>query len=274
MSICVNRMLSYSLTCEALLSSPLKCCCAVLMLYASAACGADYNKDELFREADQALAMSAETVRPASQSLREKWLLGVWATGLALLLDRQVEDWAKTHRQDRFNKNLSYSKDVLPLFGIAFAGLTTFQSPWTDAKLAHTSSVALASTMLTWAEVVGIKLATGRDRPGDSDSPYSFRPPNRKYDVWIDGASFPSGHTALSWAVVTPYARAYDLPWLYVIPVLSGIGRVADDAHWLSDVVAGSFIGYYTADFVERHFPSGDFGMLLTPNGVMIIKRF
>lgn len=231
---------------------------------------ADYNKDGDFREVNE----TQDRVKPARQTLSQKLLLGVGVTSLSLLLDRPVGDWAREHRQDPLNKHLSYSKDVLPLFGIGFAGLTTFQSPWSDAKLAHTSSVALASTMLTWAEVVGIKLATGRDRPEDNPSPYGFKPINRKYDVWIDGAAFPSGHTALSWAVVTPYARAYDLPWLYAIPVLSGIGRVADDAHWLSDVVAGSFVGYYTADFVERHFPSGDFGMLLTPNGVMIIKRF
>jgi membrane-associated phospholipid phosphatase len=46
------------------------------------------------------------------------------------------------------------------------------------------------------------------------------------------------------WAAVTPYAKEYDMPWLYGVAALSNAGRTASREHWFSDTVAGSLLGY------------------------------
>ena len=56
--------------------------------------------------------------------------------------------------------------------------------------------------------------------------------------------SFPSRHTTAAWAVITPFALQYDMPWLYGAAALTNMARVVGRDHWLSDTVGGSLIGY------------------------------
>jgi membrane-associated phospholipid phosphatase len=46
------------------------------------------------------------------------------------------------------------------------------------------------------------------------------------------------------WAMVTPYAKEYQAPWLYGIAALTNLARVADRKHFVSDTVGGSLLGY------------------------------
>lgn len=74
------------------------------------------------------------------------------------------------------------------------------------------------------------KYSFGRRRPGDSD----------------DHRSFPSGHTSTTFATATVLAYEYGWPVAlpaYAVAAFTGASRIADDAHWLSDTVAGAFIG-------------------------------
>lgn len=212
--------------------------------------------------------------RPWWDTTLGKTGIALGVTALSTLGDRELARWASEHPDNDIRRVLGDTKDILPIYAIGFAAATSFQSPWANEKLAHASSVALAATALTYVETVAIKQLVGRVRPSDTNDPYEFEPFGSRYDVLLNGPSFPSGHTSLSWAVITPYAKAYDAPWLYAIPVISGAGRVMDDAHWLSDVVGGAFLGYYTADFLYRHFPKGDVGMVFTGKGLMILKQF
>jgi undecaprenyl-diphosphatase len=80
-----------------------------------------------------------------------------------------------------------------------------------------------------------------RVRPKDSDNPC----------LWFKGGShhsFPSVETAVATALVTPitleYARDYPLMYgLLLIPAYVGVGRIKNQAHWQSDVLAGWAIG-------------------------------
>ena len=60
--------------------------------------------------------------------------------------------------------------------------------------------------------------------------------------------SFPSGHTYSAFATATSLTYAYG--WkagVLAFPVAAaiGLGRIADNYHWASDVVAGAFLGYW-----------------------------
>lgn len=76
-----------------------------------------------------------------------------------------------------------------------------------------------------------LKFATQRERPNGSN----FH-------------SFPSGHTSDVFATATSLTYAYG--WkagavAYPFATFVALSRVADDAHWLSDTVAGAFIGVW-----------------------------
>lgn len=46
------------------------------------------------------------------------------------------------------------------------------------------------------------------------------------------------------WAVITPYAREYEMPTLYWLAAATNAARVADRQHWVSDTVGGALLGY------------------------------
>ncbi len=71
------------------------------------------------------------------------------------------------------------------------------------------------------------------------------------------GMSFPSGHSASAWSVATVIAHEYkDKPLLhygaYAAAVAVGISRYAGRSHFLSEVLLGSAIGFYTGRYVYR----------------------
>jgi len=206
--------------------------------------------------------------------------IGVVATGLATLEDRNLNNYDSSRLSVNFRNNVALREaNILELAPLAFAGLTSVQSPISDPKLAHASSIAVTAAAAVTAISFGLKYVIGRQRPGGVGSdPYVFHPVDAAYSSISVGAvfpgattstsSFPSGHTDLAFALITPYAELYHNPWLYSIPVAVGVGRIlAVDGHWASDVVAGGFIGWLTADLTRRFFPDGDYGLILFGDG-------
>lgn len=69
--------------------------------------------------------------------------------------------------------------------------------------------------------------------------------------LWFQGDhnySFPSGEAAVAAGLVTPYVLEYgaDYPLTYallLVPLYVGAGRVKNQAHWQTDVIAGWAVG-------------------------------
>jgi membrane-associated phospholipid phosphatase len=57
-------------------------------------------------------------------------------------------------------------------------------------------------------------------------------------------SGFASNHVAVAFALATPFAQQYNMPWLYAAAASTGLGRLNDREHWLSDTVAGGLMGY------------------------------
>jgi membrane-associated phospholipid phosphatase len=206
--------------------------------------------------------------------------IGVAATGFAMLFDHGINQYADTKLSYNFRDHYALrAADALELAPLVYAGLTMIQSPISDPEMAHASSIAMASAAEVTVLSMGVKYAIGRERPHNANSdPYVAHPFDAADSSFSIGAvfpgggtataSFPSGHTALTFALVTPYAEIYHAPILYVIPVAVGLGRIAAvDGHWASDVVGGGFIGWLTADLTRRYFPDSDFGLMLFGDG-------
>jgi membrane-associated phospholipid phosphatase len=206
--------------------------------------------------------------------------IGIAATGATMIFDHGINQYTETHLSHNFRDHYALrAADALELAPLVFAGLTMVQSPISDPELAHASSIAMTAAAAVTVETMGIKYVVGRDRPsGPNSDPFIAHPFDASRSSFSLGAvfpgfgtptsSFPSGHTALAMALVTPYAELYHEPILYAIPVAVGVGRIAAiDGHWASDVVGGAFIGWLTADLTRRLFPDSDYGLMLFGDG-------
>lgn len=107
-----------------------------------------------------------------------------------------------------------------------------------DRKLPAAAYDMFEAALVTGALTTGLKYATHRERPDDSDH-----------------YSFPSGHTSNAFALATTLALHYG--WKAAVPAYLGAAliaysRIVNDKHYLSDVVAGAALGIIVARAVVR----------------------
>lgn len=134
-----------------------------------------------------------------------------------------------------------------------------------DANLRGTGGEmarALAYTSLT---VTAIKLGVDRTRPSGG------------------GWSFPSGHTAAAFAVAPVLSRRFGrfaaIP-AYVLAVGTGLGRMEERKHYLSDVIAGAAIGLTIGravagdDTDDRHANAAGPEFGVGPGGAQVTVHF
>ena len=105
----------------------------------------------------------------------------------------------------------------------------------------------------------GMKYLIDRERPFD-------RYPDRVHAYSHETSpSFPSGHTATAFMTATMFNKEYGhkSPWIgvgaYSMATVTGLMRMANNKHWLSDVLTGAGIGilsteigYYLADLIFK----------------------
>jgi len=100
---------------------------------------------------------------------------------------------------------------------------------------------------------VCIKELIGRTRPYQQMGPYRFRPLSFK-ERW---RSFPSGHATIAFAFSTIMAEAVsNVFWQsfwYSGAFLVSAGRMYHNAHWFTDMLAGSLIGWSVAKYVWQY---------------------
>lgn len=96
------------------------------------------------------------------------------------------------------------------------------------------------------------KVLLGRERPSRSEAPDVFR-------TWSSRGSFPSGHTAVAFALSGSLAAELASPVagtaLYLVAAGTGWSRMNDNSHWLTDVVAGALTGILSVMLVQRRWP-------------------
>ncbi len=114
-----------------------------------------------------------------------------------------------------------------------------------------------------------VKHIFGRARPGVGGSidPYLFHP----FSWPAAYAGLPSGHatTALSVVVAfgTLWPRARTVLWIYALSIMAS--RVAVQAHYPSDVLAGALVGAVGAMMVRRYFALRRLGFSVSPDGAV-----
>jgi membrane-associated phospholipid phosphatase len=110
-----------------------------------------------------------------------------------------------------------------------------------DTRFGKTMWQGIDSEIVAGVSATAGKYIFTRARPGDGNNPC----------LWFQGGSnysFPSGEASVAAALVTPYILEYanDYPAAYVLlllPAYIGAGRIKNQAHWQTDVLAGWAVG-------------------------------
>ena len=198
----------------------------------------------------------------------EFWQSMMLIGGISLVsavADKPLDKIATKHENNNRVKEFASFGSALPVAALGYAGLA-FLANDPDSRLGTTSYSALAAGSVSTLSALGLKYVVGRARPTADQGTASFSPVSANNS----NASWPSLHTTVMWAAITPYAKAYDAPWLYGIAAATNVARVADRNHWFSDTVAGSLLGYAIGDFMWESNKTNHHGAnwTVTPNGV------
>ena len=134
------------------------------------------------------------------------------------------------------------------MLGLKFAGYES-RTDWKGMLVSDAMSVGIMTVT-----VKGIKYAVDRTRPYGGHH------------------SFPSGHTATSFMTATMLHKEYGWknPWYgiggYTVAAITGVSRIMNNAHWMSDVLAGAalgigsvHLGYYLTELIlkDKHVYDG-----------------
>lgn len=177
--------------------------------------------------------------------LRTALIAGGWLTGMYLLSDYD-ESVNNSVKKTMYQGNWqTYFNTIDHLGNVAYTlpvtiGLTSLTLLGNDTKLqdaAFTSTEALVSTGIV---VTVIKLIVGRARPESGLG-------GKYFSSFSGNYSFPSGHAAAAFAIVTPWIYYYPHPATYLLllfPASTTISRIVLDKHWFTDVLTGSVLGY------------------------------
>jgi membrane-associated phospholipid phosphatase len=207
------------------------------------------------------------------QSVSDSPTLPQWAKGTAVaggvvlasaLLDKPVDRFVKNHAASTVLHKWGNVAQAMPVVLVGAAGAAI---AFGDERLQNIGIISLESVAAAVGVAVGAKYVVGRARPREELGPWSQVGSNgRRAD-----ASFPSGHSTIAFAAVTPFAQEYDAPWLYGVAALGAAGRVANRQHWVSDVVAGSVVGYVMGSWLwqsQRNQNRSGFSIMPGPKQV------
>ncbi|MDA2928522.1 phosphatase PAP2 family protein [Acidobacteria bacterium AH-259-O06] len=165
-------------------------------------------------------------------------LIGLGAAGVAAFFDHKIhqpqDGFQSFQTLGQTGKIMGKQYFIVP----AIAGLLVVNKFYPDNRF-HSMSLALTQGwVLNNALTYALKFSSHRRRPNDSSN-----------------LSFPSGHAsnAFMWATVASqyYGRKVAIP-AYATAVFIGCSRIANSAHYMSDVIAGAALGYIVGRTVVR----------------------
>lgn len=155
--------------------------------------------------------------------------VSIIAGGVVGVLLTQPHDFAHRSAWSEYQRMPSSVSRVGDLLGTGLWGISvTIAQYFLDRERSFSHFEAL---VLSFATTSILKAVNGRNRP-DSENKHSM----------------PSGHTSTAFTTATHLAVNYGAAWgipAYALATFVAASRWSDDAHWLSDTVAGAAIGIF-----------------------------
>jgi hypothetical protein len=132
----------------------------------------------------------------------------------------------------------------------ATGALYTYGFVVDDVRARRYALTGLMSTGVSGLLTSALKVSFGRDRPHQDQGHWK----------WFNGgSSFVSAATTPAFALAADLSEYADNRWYVAVPAYSvaaavGLGRMAQDAHWISDIVGSALLGVGTTElFLHLH---------------------
>lgn len=200
-----------------------------------------------------------------------KWMIPAGVGFMALVTTDRItgDEIFEADRQVAASRGISYAGSI---YGLGAAVGTFYLVGRKTHNYRARETGLLSAEALVDSVIVGgaLKEITQRARPADGIERSEF---------FDGGSSFPSGHSTQAWAVATVIAHEYkDRPAVqvaaYSVATAVSIARFTGHKHYLSDVLAGSALGWGIGRYVygAHHRESG--GLSLTPKISRAQRRY
>lgn len=174
------------------------------------------------------------------------------ATGI-ILTSSYLDDYTRNFVRDFDDENLynylTFTNQLgEPYFFATFPGLIYAAGYLTNsADLRRTGRLTYESILISGVTAGVIKYVVGRARPYNELGNSIFE----LFSFNDDFMSFPSGHTTMVFAMATVFAyrsrNALASVLYFGLASSTGLSRIYFDKHWISDVLAGAFLGTLTS---------------------------
>ncbi len=190
-----------------------------------------------------------------------KWIAPLGLSMAALLAtdthtSAELVENGNNRQRLRISKDISYAGSLYTLGGISGMFYLTGRMKH-DQRAKETGLLAAEALIDSTIVSQALKGISGRQRPQFDNGTGEF---------FDGGSSFPSGHAINSWAMATVIAHEYGprhpaVRYVsYGLATVIGISRYTGRRHFLSDVLAGSVLGYGIGRYVyhQHHDTSLD----------------
>jgi hypothetical protein len=172
-------------------------------------------------------------------------------TGISFIADKPINKiFADNKNHNNFINELT---KISNYYGTAKGGIIISGGTLLTGFLTDNDEIIKTGMMFAEAAIFSVlitqslKMLIGRERPDFTPNHLHFIGPNLSLDQF---QSLPSGHATHVFAISTVASGITDniyLKILFYFPaVLTSFSRIYQNRHWFSDVMLGSFIGYYT----------------------------
>ncbi len=192
-------------------------------------------------------------------------------TGLLLIAaacDAQNCGWLRVDHRVSYDAsgvwNPNVYRGVVGALTVAEVGGAVWEG--SETRFGKTMWQGIDSEIIAGVSATAGKYIFTRVRPSTADNPC----------LWFQGGSnysFPSGEASVAAALVTPYVLEYGSEYpatyaLLLLPLYVGAGRIKNQAHWQTDVLAGWAVGGLSGWYAH----SRDVPILieLLPHGVAV----
>jgi membrane-associated phospholipid phosphatase len=206
----------------------------------------------------------------ASSPPLSSWSYGTALAGSAVLasalLDKPVDRYVSKHADTRLARSWNNFGKNMPIALVATSGVAIAMG---DDRMQNMGTISMQAVAASLGVSAVGKYVVGRARPDENRGPWEQVGEGQSRV----NSSFPSGHSAVAFAAVTPFAQEYDAPWLYGVAAVSSMGRVAGRKHWVSDTVAGGIIGYATGTLLwkgQRDNTKSQFSVMPGPKEISV----
>ena len=207
-------------------------------------------------------------------TLRQVLIAAVVAGSIGglIALDEDIRDGARDI-DDSAASGLQNTGHALSLAGLAAlygAGLWKGDEQWRHGALTGGESIFLSFGLAKLA-----KVSFGRERPDAKEGA----------EAWFAGGrSFVSDLTTPAFAAAEAVSETFEHKWWVVIPAYAaatavGVGRMGQDRHWASDVLASALLGIGTTRLLTalhrqhgQETPRLTFFPAITPGGTVGLR--